>query len=251
MYFFEKHGLDEKQTFNYSVLENISFPLHFHRAYEIILVESGEMSIKIEEMQYTLRAHEAVFIFPNQLHELVTVTHSVCKLLIFSPEMVGQFYSSYKRSIPINNQFTILFDVNETHLDTVFAQKSLLYNCCDALIKQTSFEGITLSPQRKIIQNILLYVDTHYANECTLKTAAQTLQYDYAYLSKLFYQYTQLTFTDYLNRYRITQATYYLENTELTIKEIAHSCGYNNLRTFNRNFRQYKASSPSHYRKNL
>jgi len=251
MYFFEKHGIDEKQTFNYTILENNSFPLHFHRAYEIILVESGEMLIKIEETQYELKAGEAVFIFPNQLHELVTVNQSVCKLLIFSPEMVGQFYTSYKRSVPKNNKLPISFDVNDAHLDTVFAQKSMLYKFCDTLIKSTDFEGITLSSKRKIIQNILLYVDSHYSGECTLKRVAHTLQYDYAYLSKLFYQYTNLTFTEYLNRYRITQATYYLESTEFTIKEIAHSCGYNNMRTFNRNFRHYKASSPSDYRKNL
>lgn len=249
MYFFEKHGIDEKQTFNYTILENNSFPLHFHRAYEIILVEKGEMLIKIEETQYTLKAKEAVFIFPNQLHELVTVNRSTCKLLIFSPEMVGQFYSSYKQSIPKNNKINITFDVNETCLDTIFAQKSILYKFCDKLIKSTEFEEIILSSKRKIIQNILLYVDTHYSQDCTLKTVAHTLQYDYAYLSKLFYQYTELTFTEYLNRYRITQATYFLESTELTIKEIAHSCGYNNLRTFNRNFRNFKDSSPSDYRK--
>lgn len=251
MYFFEKHGIDEKQTFNYTVLENNSFPLHFHRAYEIILVESGEMVIKIEEIQYTLKAGEAVFIFPNQLHELATVNHSVCKLLIFSPEMVGQFYSSYKRSVPKNNKLNIPFEVNNNVLGSIFAQKSILYRFCDQLLKSTEFEGVTLSSKRKIIQNILLYVDSHYSTDCTLKTVAHTLQYDYAYLSKLFYQYTELTFTEYLNRYRITQATYYLESSEYTIKEIAHSCGYNNLRTFNRNFRNYKATSPSDYRRNL
>lgn len=251
MYFFEKHGLEEKQTFKYSVLENNSFPLHFHRAYEIIIVESGEMEIKIEETKYTLKKGEAVFIFPNQLHELVTVEQSICKLIIFSPEMVGQFYSSYKRSIPRNNKLSIQQDLDETIFETVYAQKSVLYMLCDRLIKSTDFDGITLSSKRKIIQNILLYVDTHYSENCTLKLVSHTLQYDYAYLSKLFYRYTGLTFTEYLNRYRITQAIYYLENSEYSMKEIANVCGYNNLRTFNRNFRHYKESSPSDYRKKL
>ncbi len=248
MYFFEKHGMDETQTFNYAELINSSFPLHFHRAYEIIIVEQGEMTVKIEGKSYYLSEDEGVFIFPNQLHELITENQSHCRLLIFSPEMVKDFYSMYKHAVPDNNTITVNADIKKENMTSVFSQKSILYKFCDELTQSTSFSQRILPSKTKIIQTILLYIEEHYYEDCTLKTVAQDIQYDYAYLSKLFYQYTGMSFTEYLNRYRITQAVYFLNSTDLPVKEIAHQCGYNTLRTFNRNFKLYQYSSPTDYR---
>ncbi|MDZ7833984.1 MAG: AraC family transcriptional regulator [Alkalibacterium sp.] len=102
-----------------------------------------------------------------------------------------------------------------------------------------------MSSKRKIIQNVLIYIDDHYQGDCTLKDVAKAIQYDYAYLSKLFYHYTNLTFTTYVNRYRLTQAAYLLVNTDEAVSDIARKCGYKTLRTFNRNFKDLKGASPT------
>lgn len=248
MYLFEQYGMEGEDFFNYSSLTDLNFPLHFHRAYEIIMVEKGEMVVSIEEKDYTLNANEAVFIFPNQLHKLSTPDHSICKVFIFSPELIGHFFSSYKSSVPICNQFVVESIPEQQELRSVYAQKALLYSYCDILLQSTSFESIKVSSKRKIIQNILIYIDDHYQDDCTLKDVSMAVQYDYAYLSKLFYQYTHLTFTTYINRYRLTQATYLLLNTEDAISDIAHKCGYKTLRTFNRNFKEFKQVSPTAFR---
>lgn len=248
MYLFEQYGMEGEDLFNYSSLTDLNFPLHFHRAYEIILVEKGEMVVTIEEKNYRIKENEAVFIFPNQLHKLSTPVQSLCKVFIFSPELIGHFFSSYKSSVPICNQFKVGRIPAQQELLSIYAQKSILYGYCDLLLESTSFEGIKVSSKRKIIQNILIYIDDHYQDECTLRDVSQAIQYDYAYLSKLFYQYTHLTFTTYINRYRLTQATYLLLNTEDAISDIAQKCGYKTLRTFNRNFKEFKQLSPTAFR---
>ncbi|GAA0363989.1 AraC family transcriptional regulator [Alkalibacterium iburiense] len=251
MYFFEHHGMEEKEFFKYSSLDNISFPLHFHRAFEIICVEKGKMVITIEDEEYELSENEAVIVFPNQLHKLHTESESTSKVIIFSPELIGHFYTAYKGVVPENNKLYLHTVPHESQVDALYAQKSFLYSICDLLIKHTAFTPVTVSSKRKIIQNMLLFIDENYHKECTLKDVAQAIQYDYAYLSKLFYHYTNLTFTNYVNRYRITQAAYLLESTEDTISEIAMKCGYKTLRTFNRNFKEYKKVSPSFYREKI
>lgn len=240
--------MEEKEFFKYSSLDNISFPLHFHRAFELIIVEKGKMLITIEDKDYTLGENEAVFVFPNQLHELHTQSESTSKVIIFSPELIGHFYSAYKGFIPENNKLFMPSIPVENQVGALYAQKSFLYSVCDDFIKHTAFTPVKVSSKRKIIQNMLLFIDEHFHSECTLKDVAKAIQYDYAYLSKLFYHYTNLTFTNYVNKYRITQASYLLESTEDTISEIATKCGYKTLRTFNRNFKEYKQVSPSAYR---
>lgn len=249
MYFFEDHGLEEKQTLKHLQLNSSTFPLHFHRAFEFIHVLEGEMKVSIEEKNYTLRPKEAVLVFPNQLHQLTTPEASVCEVLIFSPEMIGHFYSNYKNKEPDNNKISEVSKIKSENLESVYAQKSLLYSYCNNLINESSFSEMTISSKRKVVQNILLYVDKHFHEDCSLKTVAKSLQYDYAYLSKTFYQYTQLTFTEYLNRYRVAQAAEQLKQTDLSVKEIAQLCGFANLRTFNRNFKRYTLLSPSDFRK--
>lgn len=249
MYFFEDHGLEEKQMLKYFQLTSSSFPLHFHRAFEVIHVIDGQMTVTIEEKEYTLNQNEAVLVFPNQLHQLVTLEKSVCDVLIFSPEMINHFYSNFKDKEPENNKFAVQFKIKPENLESVYAQKSLLYAYCNGLIKMTSFNELTLSSKRRVVQNILLFIDEHFHEDCSLKTISQSLQYDYAYLSKAFYQYTKLTFTEYLNRYRVAQAAEQLKQTDLSVSEIASICGFSNLRTFNRNFKRYTQVSPSEYRR--
>jgi len=248
MYLFEQYGMEGEERFNYSSLTDLNFPLHFHRAYEIVIVESGEMTITVEESEYHLKAKDEVFIFPNQLHKLSTPDNAKCRVMIFSPELIGHFFSSYKGSVPENNQFQVTDIPDRQALSSVYAQKAILYGYCDRLIQDTSFEAIKVSSKRKIIQNVLIYIDDHYQDDCTLKDVTKAIQYDYAYVSKLFYSYTNLTFTTYINRYRLTQATYLLLNTEEAVSEIAQKCGYKTLRTFNRNFKELKHVSPTVFR---
>lgn len=249
MYFFEDHGLEDKQTLKHLKLNSSTFPMHFHRAFEFIHVREGVMEIIIEEEVYVLKKGEAVLVFPNQLHQLTTPETSVSEVLIFSPELIGHFHSNYKNKEPLYNKLSDVPPINDENLESIYAQKSLLYNYCNQLIKATCFSNSAVSSKRKVVQNILLYVDSHFNEDCSLKAVAQNLQYDYAYLSKTFYQYTKLTFTEYLNRYRVAQAAEHLKQTDLTVKEIAEICGFANLRTFNRNFKRYTLLSPTDFRK--
>ncbi|MBU9722343.1 MULTISPECIES: AraC family transcriptional regulator [Bacillaceae] len=248
MFFFEHHGVDEKESFLFSHLTDYSFPLHFHRAYEFIYVIDGELSVSIDKNEYTLRKNDAAFIFPNQIHEFKTIDHSKITIVIFSPELVGHFYMNYKGVVPENNVFSMAAFPDLDLFNSIYKKKSFLYDLCSRLESSTPFVPVEKSTRMRVLYKILLYVDENYMNDCTLKTVAQSLQYDYAYLSKLFFQTTNMTFTDYLNRYRILQACYRLKNNQESIYEVALNCGYTNLRSFNRNFRRIMNQSPREYR---
>jgi YesN/AraC family two-component response regulator len=246
--FFEKHGVGEKDYFKLIPLKNYHFPLHFHRAFEIIYVNNGRLSISIDGKSYQVQKNDLVFIFPNQMHEFETIDFSEIMVILFSTELIGDFHMNYKSFIPNDN---VLHAVNEpdcTKLDSIYSQKSFLYGVCAQLICQTSFAPVKQSPQTKVLYKILLFVEQNYSTDCTLKAVAKHLQYDYPYLSKLFVQLMKMPFTDYLNHYRISQACYILRNSNLTIGEVANLCGYSNLRSFHRNFQKITHQSPKGYR---
>src|SRR5690606_24213720 len=133
-------------------------------------------------------------------------------------------------------------------LDSIYRQKSFLYAICGTLLEHTTLVPAEHTPKTKVFHKILLYVDKRYRLDCNLKNVAKHLQYDYAYLSKLFIHMANMSFTEYLAQYRISQACYQLKNSQQPIGEIAMNCGYHNLRSFHRNFKKITGHSPRKYR---
>jgi YesN/AraC family two-component response regulator len=246
--FFENHGVEEEDYFRLIPLKNYHFPRHFHRAYELIYVNNGKLSVSIDEKEYLLQKNDLVFIFPHQLHEFRTIEFSDITVILFSPELIGDFYMKYKGLIPNDNVLHLEGEHDFTKLISIYRQKSFLYAVCADMISQKSFTTVRHSPQTKVLYKILLYVEQNYSSECTLKDVSKHLQYDYPYISKLFVRLMKMTFTDYLNHYRILQACYVLKHSHQTIGEVAIQCGYSNLRSFHRNFRKIIRQSPKEYR---
>ncbi len=248
MLLFEKHGLEDKALFQCLFLNNFSFPMHFHRAYELIYVNSGEMIVSIGQQEHRLCQGDLAFIFSNQLHEFKGTAASDIAVLLFSPELIGDFYAQYHGQVPQNGILRNVTPPPFASLQTVYAQKSFLYAICDLLTHNTGFIPFAIKPKSNAMYQVLLYVEQHYASACTLKHISRHLQYDYAYLSKQFIHFMNMPFTEYLNQYRISQACYLIRNTRQPIGDIALQCGYENLRTFHRNFKRQMQRTPLEYR---
>lgn len=249
MFFFQGHGMEGRELFKFFSLKNYQFPLHFHRAYELIYINHGQLYVVIDQREYLLKKDDLAFIFTNQMHEFKTVDFSEIIIILFSPDLIGDFYINYKGMIPNDNILHIEDELELAKLNSIYSQKSFLYAICADLVNQKSFISVKQSSQTRVLYQILLYVEKNYSFDCTLKTIARHIGYDYAYISKLFAQQMNITFTEYLNNYRISQACYLLKNSNQSIGEIAINCGYNSLRTFHRNFRKITEMTPNEYRK--
>jgi len=247
LFFFEHHGMKENDFFRVNELRGRSFPAHLHRAYELIYVMEGGLSLQIEDKNYTMTTGDLAFIFHNQIHHFSAETNCVLHIVLFSPEIVGSFYSLYRDYVPENNVIHLCHPVDFFQCESIYAQKSLLYQICDRLLKSTKMEKVNKHSQTAILQQVFAYVDANYDNDCSLKDISRAIQYDYAYLSKLFVRMTKMKFTEYLNNYRISQACYLLMQQQDSILNIAEKCGYTNLRSFHRNFRRIMECSPTEY----
>lgn len=95
-----------------------------------------------------------------------------------------------------------------------------------------------------ICEYIQKNIDTVYLNGL-----ADKLNMSPNYLSQYFKKHSGTTFTNYVNQLRIDTAKELLLNTELTIKRIGKTVGFNNQNVFIRMFRKYEGITPSEYRK--
>ena len=59
-----------------------------------------------------------------------------------------------------------------------------------------------------------------------------------------------MTFSMYLNHIRVNKAIDLIQNTDLSMTEIAMNCGFETIRNFNRVFKEIMGCTPSEYLRN-
>jgi transcriptional regulator GlxA family with amidase domain len=85
---------------------------------------------------------------------------------------------------------------------------------------------------------------------CTIQALAQEFNLSHSHLQHLFKQRTGARLGHLLTEQRLRHAAYLLTNTNLRIKEIAHSAGYEHTSSFIRAFERHFSQAPRLYRQN-
>jgi two-component system response regulator YesN len=91
------------------------------------------------------------------------------------------------------------------------------------------------------------YILANYGKGLSLEEIADQLDISYAYLSTLFKKATGETYTSYLTRIRMQKAAELIDNTGITVGELAGKLGYASAKHFSRTFRRYFGVSPKQF----
>ena len=240
---------------NYNSID-LNFPSHLHRCFELIFVVSGEMEVMISQRCFHLKAGQILLILPYEIHSIITKSHSQAKICIFSPDYVPTFQRMIENSALENPIFNLSLDAKAIISRSLFKEKSnlleqkaSLYLLLSELMEQTSL--IQAKKEPDLLHSLLSYIQEHFTEPISLNRMAKILGYSYNYLSKYFNAHVSMSFADFINEARINYACYLLRTTEKNITEICYLCGYQNIRSFNRNFLKIKLCTPKEYRENL
>jgi AraC-like DNA-binding protein/mannose-6-phosphate isomerase-like protein (cupin superfamily) len=95
------------------------------------------------------------------------------------------------------------------------------------------------------LRGAVLYVDRHFREPLTLADAAAQAHLSANYFSERFRDYTGTSFQAYLQERRLRFARSLLASTSLTVSEVCHAAGFNDLSHFGRAFRRRYAAAPS------
>ncbi|MBB5263351.1 AraC-like DNA-binding protein/beta-xylosidase [Catenibacillus scindens] len=101
----------------------------------------------------------------------------------------------------------------------------------------------------EIMENSIHLINESYNQQLHLNTLARQNYMSPATYSRYFFQLTQCSFTDYINRLRVEHAQKDLITTGRPLTDIAMEHGFSNSSVFSKIFRQYTKLSPSDFRK--
>lgn len=103
-------------------------------------------------------------------------------------------------------------------------------------------------PGQSIAQKASLFIEKHYMEPLSSHSISQNFYLNQSYLARAFKKEFGCTVTDYIVRTRMANAKKLLEETSVSIKNIALNVGYPNANYFSRVFEKTQGIPPTLYR---
>ncbi len=254
MIYYEYNRFGEEGNYVVKEYDDFHYPfLHFHRNYEFIYLFSGKINASIDGAEYVLQSGEFLLVFPNQIHSFTSLEKARARVCIFSPKLVNEFYQANDNLLPKKTITKLSSSVenflleNLTKSATRYAVKACLYAVCAEISKNTTFIEQKTPKNFLLAHQLITYISQNYKSTLSLQQIAKDLGYSYPYLSNYLNKYN-LRFSDLLHQYRLDYAKHLLKTTDLSITDVAFTCGYNSIRTFNRNFQRRFHTTPQKYK---
>ncbi len=220
------------KNFNDYVLKNWKYgPDSIMTAFENIF----KTCLKTKEV-YTVAIEENKFIFICFCNNIGEQKINIClefeEILKIDTEVLYEtFFDNISDALNLKNAIGKINGFEITHMDNININKEAFIN--DSVIKKAAE-----------------YINENYASDITRDEVAKITHLSSSYFSTYFKSKTGIKFCDYLLFFRISKAIEMLKNGENS-KDIYARVGYNDVRFFNRKFKEFTSYTVVEYRKNL
>lgn len=196
--------------------------------------------------------YEKILLYLEEIRLDITKNHKI------SYENIYRLYSRL-----LDASINVLTEMNGS-IKAVFGEDYLIYKelakretleeinewMCFVFEKITGYISCLEKGRNKNIEEVLAFINGNYALNLSVDMIAEQVRLNPTYLSRVFKQDTGKTIIEYLTLTRLAQSKKLLENTGLTINEIAKKVGYNNIHSYIRYFKKFEGITPGEYRKN-
>ena len=274
----------EKEIIKYPRIHGVSFtqggtpktfPRHWHNAAEFHLITKDGGIYKIDGVTYKPNAGDVLLIWPRELHEVVHCNKEGTVFVQFSSYLL-ESNSDFAAASHFLNEYHLLKKTENPELtgniaERVFKIRDMQDQThhfsetrCKLLIYEILLEigEFVLKERRESLKDsgfpdklldyirfACSYITEHSAENITQSQVAEKTGLSQFYFSKLFNEYTKMSFPAYLAGIRVQNAINLLENETLSVTDCAFEAGFQSTTTFNKIFHEIIGCSPREYRK--
>lgn len=247
------------------------FPTHTHSAIEIILPHQGVSVYHMANEVYHVHPGE-ILIVPSDYAHSLTESHGTKRyLLLFEPNPLlnlrdmPNITAMMQQPIYLSEGSELLPQIEQLLMQTVscYTEREPMWNtqCYSYLMQVYAILGrhylratepqhypITRKIDSEIMNSAITYINEHYMDDISLEDVAVFAGFSKYYFSRVFKQFSSMSFSEFLMRKRLNVATDLLVRTKQPVREIAEASGFGSVATFNRIFREQKNCTPTQFR---
>jgi YesN/AraC family two-component response regulator len=117
---------------------------------------------------------------------------------------------------------------------------------------QNAADGVGAGKQRKDnhhVARVIEILEQDHAKDLSLNSVSEMLDLNPSYVSRLFKQYTGVSFTEYLTDIRISRSKELLRTTRLQVSEVGSQVGFHNAYYFIKVFKENVGVTPGEFKK--
>ena len=260
----------------YHNVEYEDYPEHWHTGIEIIMPLTLDYTIIVGGKRYHLGRGDIIIINSGVLHALEappageriilqfdslllynlkgmeTLLSLLPEIIIFTeksePELYPYVYQRMKKIIrEYDEKKTFCEIVIYAALLEIFVK--LGRDFTDRAME--SGETADRARQKEYLETIMRacnHINAHYQENITLEETAAVCGFSKFHFTRIFKQYMDMTFYEYLNAKRVKCAEGLLYSTQMSVTDIALNSGFFFFFTFNRTFKSVNDCSPSEFR---
>ena len=262
-------ALSARQTFFYVQETGYfrTFPPYFTEranlnSFLIIFTLSGIGHLEYQGQTYQLPSGSLAYINCMHHHFYKCPFHQEWEFLWlhFNGSSALGYYNEFCR-----NGFRILHDLEPSSIEAVMrkilllTQKKELYSEIEisgnivALLTQiltSGSKGHSMSGYLPpYLQQILKKIENEFQSDISLDGLSAEVSISKFHLSREFKRYTGITVHEYLTLTRLNHAKELLKYSNMTVEQIAYSCGFHHVSHFIQLFKSHEALTPLQFRK--
>lgn len=239
--------------------------IHWHDTLQIHYLLTGKARVSLQGQQYLMHEADLVVVNPFERHNVELLGASTALSFCFERRLLSRLEGvqfdcvscragkrDSARFDPIRTALAVLFRL---YFSGQAGSLELLSHTYELLhLLSTRFRGAGVpvwDVNQPRISRILEYLNTHYAEEITLRDLARQEYLSANYLSQFFRDKLDTTFTQYLGEIRLDHGFFELVNTSKSITDIALDNGFGRVDTFIERFRRKYGVTPGKYRKGM
>ena len=256
---------------------------HFHDYIEMLYGVRGSVTVVISDNTYELKNGDLMVINSKETHGVVVNEDHSCYIVVkFMPQLL---YAAEQSAFELEYIMPFLLDTNQQ--SRVFKSEVLKTSQISTMMYDIFNEwerheyGYELAMRSDILRvflwilrywhknniktldrfklpsdlDIAIQRSIEYANNnfrtVTCEDAAKYCNLSYSYFCRSFKRKMNMSFSDYINYIRISEAQKLLITTDLDMSEIAEHTGFSTSSYFIEQFRKRKGISPKQFRLNM
>ncbi len=272
------HGTKDDPFSTYHIQnggQSFQIPVHWHDELEIIYVKSGFLTVNISGENYIGKPGDAFVVSPGNLHFMGSQTGTVDYFTFLFPLKYIAFRSDDmlddKLIEPLNSGHLMIspeikdtvkeqceqlarvyaaeIDKSESKITGQIRKKIILLQFIHELWKKGFIVENDTTGRNTVEKEMVSYIQQNYTGKILLREFGEQFHLSEKYISRYFKEHFHITLSQYVTYLRLEHAKQMLQETDISVTEVAMQSGYQNISYFIRSFKKTYGVSPLKYRK--